>query len=1631
MMLEPIGIFLRDYETKIENLDEQEQKLARHILRFMQTDYYNQDRHIRRFTKTLNDQAVTDQDKLNVLVNLTRNLLGDYHATVMEYIINHATEFSYSTGYDRRPFRTKNITAHLNRIVEKFASLHDLAKHQVTIKDILANRHHNINNQVISDLIAYELDQQNDDVLSALKEAIYGDNNTALLTREAIKGMLLSHREEAYTIIGELLLAARLQEGLRQSIVETMDEGTLAATTHLLNTILDNNLIRYSSVVRAIDVWTGLSLEAEQSRVTKQMIQYIHDCLTNPNLRKQWLKSDDMNKLYISLWASAVIEEEDLERQVNKLMDHGETYQKVVAQQLLSQSHNNLLKYTIASRHLDVTDRELQMFLLANYSYECYFSWNWNRKTNQYIHKIEFERIPALEERSERLRQFTLLKTMLDHAPNKEISLKSRAFSGWEVAYSADIIVKKMLYLIAYDMDQELIAQIIEKKDMYNTETRGYLLDCFTTDPSNAAQREYIFSCLSDKSMTNRDKAMTRILNLTLMPNEIDKVEAILKLKTGNLRQSAIKLLLKLEEEKMEESLDRLLISKNELQRVSGLEMISELKEASPENFKRLKDKWKIINAPTEKEKLLIDKLSTKEEHSLKNGFGLYDPEKQYELQSGHIPKVEARKVFSTDISRIQEILTGLSELIHQHREHEYEVDWYGYKETYLVGTRLSRVRNADIQDKREGIDDLPLAEVWKDFFKTIKFTAPELIELHAMFRLELVYRYRYKKINHWEMDEYKKPNDWRKEFLDTVYPLEKVKAFYTFAPELLYYEQMKEIVSWYFQDLNKEDIFDLGSGMLHTIIEAIPEEKRKSEHQMYQLIVFPWLEWAKANVYDDESYKIYFLLLYRLYTINNFKSYGPDLEELGRAFDLRLIDENELMKELLGRENSRNHITELTNPKKAFTKLYPSIEPVKDRVVARILSIELKRGDLQTEVTPHATGIMYYEGMEYLITILSGLDNESFVRGYFYYYGTMNVTKKEALSHLLKVCHPKQGENEELLAQLVKERNISDKRLLEAAMYAPQWLDIVAAYLKWDGLKSAAWYFHAHTNESFSAEKETIVAHYSPITPQSFHDGAFDIDWFKEAYEQLGEERFNILYDCAKYISAGANHRRAQLFADATLGKLTLKDMKNSVVTKRNKDHLLCYSLIPIESVNKNDVLERYEFIQKFLKESKKFGAQRRASEAKIVEIALDNLARNAGYKDVTRLRWDMEAFKMEEVIHVLEPVEIDDMTVQVVIDVNGKGDIKIIRNNKELKSVPAKYKKHEYILELKEINAGLREQYSRSKAELERSMELETPFTLQELVNMMKNPVVAPLVKKLVFKVDDKLGFFIGERLQTPTGESYQLQSDDNVTIAHPVHLYEGGSWSDYQKYIFDHQIKQPFKQVFRELYRLNADEESAGTESRRYAGHQIQPKKAVALLKNRKWTVNYEEGLQKVYHKENIIAKIYAIADWFSPSDVESPTLETVEFFDRNTYKSIELSKIPKIIFSETMRDVDLVVSVAHVGGVDPEASLTTIEMRAAILKESLRLMKITNVRIEGNFALIKGSLGEYGVHLGSAMAYKQASGNLYILPVHSQHRGKIFIPFLDEDPKTAEILTKVMMLAEDMKIKDPSILEQLRK
>ena len=100
------------------------------------------------------------------------------------------------------------------------------------------------------------------------------------------------------------------------------------------------------------------------------------------------------------------------------------------------------------------------------------------------------------------------------------------------------------------------------------------------------------------------------------------------------------------------------------------------------------------------------------------------------------------------------------------------------------------------------------------------------------------------------------------------------------------------------------------------------------------------------------------------------------------------------------------------------------------------------------------------------------------------------------------------------------------------------------------------------------------------------------------------------------------------------------------------------------------------------------------------------------------------------------------------------------------------------------------------------------------------------------------------------------------------------------------------------------------------------------------------------------------------------------------------------------------------------------------RRRIAELNLSLFGLKNVTLKDSHALIQGKRAVYNVHLGSGVVHQEGGAMLHILPVHSQKRGRIFLPFVDEDPKTSEIMSKIILLAEDQKLKDPTILSQIR-
>jgi hypothetical protein len=101
-----------------------------------------------------------------------------------------------------------------------------------------------------------------------------------------------------------------------------------------------------------------------------------------------------------------------------------------------------------------------------------------------------------------------------------------------------------------------------------------------------------------------------------------------------------------------------------------------------------------------------------------------------------------------------------------------------------------------------------------------------------------------------------------------------------------------------------------------------------------------------------------------------------------------------------------------------------------------------------------------------------------------------------------------------------------------------------------------------------------------------------------------------------------------------------------------------------------------------------------------------------------------------------------------------------------------------------------------------------------------------------------------------------------------------------------------------------------------------------------------------------------------------------------------------------------------------------------MRASVIRETCQLLGLKNVKLKDSRAIVKGQLGEYTVHLGSGVVHRMPGGAVCIVAVPAQHRGRLFLPFADDDPRTAEVVSKTLLLARDDEIDDPAILEQLR-
>ena len=275
----------------------------------------------------------------------------------MEEITRMRMEGQFSSSMWRRSYRSSDFGYHAARAVADLAGCLYLETYDQNVKELLTCAHDWVRGFDVR--LALELRRGNEEICALVWDAMTGENTEVLLSTPIIRAVVISGREELVDQLLKLLLAARLQEGLRQQILENADAGSVQTLTRILKLCIDEDLFRYSSVARAFDTWTGLGYGDADGRAVKKCAVLAYDCLTDAEERKRYLESSNSLEAYFALWGMGCMEVADTDRMVRHLLDDGEKYRRILGWLFVSRTDSSRYKMHLAGEYLNERDEEL------------------------------------------------------------------------------------------------------------------------------------------------------------------------------------------------------------------------------------------------------------------------------------------------------------------------------------------------------------------------------------------------------------------------------------------------------------------------------------------------------------------------------------------------------------------------------------------------------------------------------------------------------------------------------------------------------------------------------------------------------------------------------------------------------------------------------------------------------------------------------------------------------------------------------------------------------------------------------------------------------------------------------------------------------------------------------------------------------------------------------------------------------------------------------------------------------------------------------------------------------------------------------------------------------------------------
>lgn len=410
---------------------------------------------------------------------------------------------------------------------------------------------------------------------------------------------------------------------------------------------------------------------------------------------------------------------------------------------------------------------------------------------------------------------------------------------------------------------------------------------------------------------------------------------------------------------------------------------------------------------------------------------------------------------------------------------------------------------------------------------------------------------------------------------------------------------------------------------------------------------------------------------------------------------------------------------------------------------------------------------------------------------------------------------------------------------------------------------------------------------------------------------------------------------------------------------------------------------------------------------------------------------------------------IDISHLKAPVTYWINNKTD-------KQQKSIPKEISEN-YKDELKLFKSTLKDiktTISVHAKRLENSYLDNIKWTIEDWKsNYLNHPFLSRYSSRLIWLFDEKVtGILTDAGIVDSEKSLIDVTTFTEVKLWHPIYS-DVKTVTSWRNFILENEINQSFKQAYREIYLLTDAEIATNNYSNRFAAHILYQHQFSALAKTREW--NY--SLQGNFDSHNTPSKsisnfklraefwVEAITDEMSPTGIFSYVAsDQVRIYGGG--QVLEMQDVPKIVFSEVMRDVDLFVGVTSIGN-NPEWEDTgdrriywqnysfgdlneTAKTRRDVLERILPKLKISNrCTLTTKFLEVEGKIRSYKIHLGSGNILMTPNDQyLCIVPSSRSKKSKIFLPF-DNDRTLSIILSKAFLLYDDNKITDTSITRQI--